>query len=91
MRFKYARHNVFTEEINKIRLSLNDDKRKQSIDSIETFTYRRNKDLVSGKEEIKCNSVIKGYKKWLNFVILQKKKQKKIIQIDHKFLIILIE
>ena len=55
MRFKYARHNVFTEEINKIRLSSNDDKRKKAIDSIETFTYRRSKDLVSDKEEIKCN------------------------------------
>ena len=91
MRFKYARHNVFTEEINKIRLSSNDDKRKKAIDSIETFTYRRSKDLVSDKEDIKCNSVIKGYKKWLNLIMLQKKKQKKIIQIDHKLLIIRIE
>ena len=29
--------NVFTEEINKIALSSNDDKRMQSIDSIETY------------------------------------------------------
>ena len=35
-RFKCKRHNVFTEEINKITLSSNDDKRMQSIDSIET-------------------------------------------------------
>ena len=34
-RFKSERHNVFTEEINKIALSSNDDKRTQSIDSIE--------------------------------------------------------
>ena len=34
-RFKSERHNVFSEEINKIALSLNDDKRMQSIDSIE--------------------------------------------------------
>ena len=33
-RFKSERHNVFTEEINKISLSSNDDKRMQSIDSI---------------------------------------------------------
>ena len=32
-------HNVFTEEINKIALSSNDDKRMQSIDLIETYTY----------------------------------------------------
>ena len=36
-RFKSEMHNVFTEEINKIALSSNDDKRMQSIDSIETY------------------------------------------------------
>ena len=35
-RSKSERHNVFTEEINKIALSSNDDKRVQSIDWIET-------------------------------------------------------
>ena len=44
-RFKSERHNVFTEEINKIALSSNDDKRMQSIDSIETYAYRTRKDL----------------------------------------------
>ena len=34
-RFKSERHNVFTEEINKIALRSNDGKRMQSIDSIE--------------------------------------------------------
>ena len=36
-RFKSERHNVFTEEIDKIALGSNDDKRMQSIDSIETY------------------------------------------------------
>ena len=58
-RFKSERHNVFTEEINKIALSSNDDKRMQSIDSIETYAYRTRKDLVSEKEEIKCSSIMK--------------------------------
>ena len=40
-------HYVFTEEINKIALISNDDKRMQSIDSIETYTYGTSKDLVS--------------------------------------------
>ena len=35
-RFKSERHNVFTEESNKIGLGSNDDKRVQSIDWIET-------------------------------------------------------
>ena len=39
------RHDVFTEEINKIVLSSNDDKRRQSIDSIETYAYETSKDL----------------------------------------------
>ena len=36
-RFKSERHNIFTEEINRIALSSNDDKKIQSIDSIETY------------------------------------------------------
>ena len=35
-RFKSERHNVFTEEVNKISFCSNDDKRMQSIDSIQT-------------------------------------------------------
>ena len=58
-RFKSERHNVYTEEIIKVAWSLNDDKRMQSIFSIETYTYGMNKDLVCKKEEIKWNSIIK--------------------------------
>ena len=61
-RFRSERHNVFTEEINKIPLSSNDDKRMQPIDSIETYAYETNKDLVCKKENIKCNNIIKQYK-----------------------------
>ena len=57
--FKSERHNAFTEEINKIALNWSDDKRMQSIDSIETDSYGASKDLVSEKEEIKCNNKIK--------------------------------
>ena len=35
----------------------------QSIDSTETYAYGKRKDLVSEKEEIKCNNIIKQYKK----------------------------
>ena len=61
-RFRSERHNVFTEGINKIALSSNDDKIVQSIDLIETYLYRTSKDLVS-KKKIKCNITIKRYKK----------------------------
>ena len=36
--FKSERHNVFTEEIRKTALNSNDDKRIQSIDSVDTHT-----------------------------------------------------
>ena len=58
-RFTSESHNIFTEEVNKISLSLNDDKRIQSIDSVETYAYGTNKDLICEKEEIKINSIIK--------------------------------
>ena len=58
--FKSERHNVFTEEINKIALSSKDDKRTQSIDLIEKYACGRNKDLLYQKE-IKCNNIIKQY------------------------------
>ena len=53
---------VFTEEINKIALSSNDDKNMQSIDSIETYAYGTSEDLVCKKGEIKCNNIIKRCK-----------------------------
>ena len=34
----------------------------QSIDSVETYAYGTSKDLVSEKEVIKCNNIIKRYK-----------------------------
>ena len=45
-RFRTEKHNMFTEEINKIALSSNEDKRIQSIDSVETCAYLRSIDLV---------------------------------------------
>ena len=62
-RFKSEMHNVFTEEINKITLVSNDIKRMQKIDLIETYAYGMSKGLVSEEEEIKCNKIIKQYKK----------------------------
>ena len=61
-RFKNEKNIIFTKQINKIAFSSNDDKRMQSIDSIETNAYETNKDLVSQKEMIKCNDIIKQYR-----------------------------
>ena len=62
-RFKSERHTVFTEEINKIALSSNDDKRMQSIDSVETHAYGMSRDIVCKREKIKLTDIIKRYKK----------------------------
>ena len=35
----------------------------ESIDSIETYAYETSKDLISEKEDIKCNNIIKQHKK----------------------------
>ena len=72
-RFKSERYNDFTEEINKIGLSSDDDKRIQSIDSMKTYAYGMRKDLVSEKEEIKCKNIMKQYKKLLTLMMLQEK------------------
>ena len=61
-RFKSNSHNLFTEEINKIVWSSNDDKRMQSIDLIEAYAYEVSKDLVNKQKEIKCNNIIKKFK-----------------------------
>ena len=50
-RLKSEKYNVFTENINKIALSSNDDKRIQSIDSIETYAHGISKDLTWKKEK----------------------------------------
>ena len=39
-RFKSDNHKVYTEEVNKIALSSNDDKRLQRHDKITTYPYR---------------------------------------------------
>ena len=41
-RFKSDHHKVYTEEINKIALSSNDDKRLQTSDRIKTYPYGTN-------------------------------------------------
>ena len=61
-RVQSGRHNVFTEKINKIALSSSDDKRMQSIDSIETYAYGTSKDLICKEENIKRNNIRKQYK-----------------------------
>ena len=41
-RFRSGHHNVYTEEVNKIALSSNDDKKLQIFDRITTYPYGTN-------------------------------------------------
>ena len=50
-RFKSYNHDVYTEEVNKIALSSNDDKRTQKFDGIETYPYGTN---VFKYVKVKC-------------------------------------
>lgn len=59
-------HNVFSEQLNKIILIYNDDKRMQSIALIETYAYGTRKDLICQKEKIKRN-IIKQYKQYKQY------------------------
>ena len=61
-RFKSERYNLFTEEINKITLCSNDDKKSRSINLIEIYAYGMNKHLVCKKEKVRLNNIIKQYK-----------------------------
>ena len=60
--FKSERHNVFTEKVNKIALSVNDNKRIQLIDSVETYGYVTSKYLICKKQKTKFINVKKNTK-----------------------------
>ena len=60
-RFRSEKHNVFTEKVNTISKSANDDKRIQTIDSIESNAHGTKRDLVCKKNENKCNNIIKEF------------------------------
>ena len=57
LRFKSNLHNVYTQEVNKIAISSNDDKRLQTYNKIATYPYGTNAYKVSEKEMI----VLKKY------------------------------
>ena len=87
-KFRSGKNNAFAEEVNKITLNANDDRRIQLIYLIEIYEYGTNDEITQRKEEIKSNNIIKQYKKWLILMMLQNKKQIGIIQIGRNILII---
>ena len=57
LRFKSDHHNVYTEEVNKIALNSNDDKRLQTFDRVTTYLYGTNAFKV-------CESEMRALKKY---------------------------
>ena len=60
-RFKSDHHKVYTEEINKIALSSNDDKRLQTFDKITTHPYGTNAFKV-------CESEMLNKQQWASWL-----------------------
>ena len=82
-RFKSERHNIYTEDVNKIALSSSDDKILQTYDRITSYPYG-----TSAGKVCKTEILSKVNIKWLILtIILMKKKGKKknIIQSGHIF------
>ena len=57
-RFKRNHHKVYAEEINKIALSSNEDKRLQTSDRIKRYPYGKNAFKVCESEILKCKRLI---------------------------------
>ena len=57
-RFKSNRHEVYTEEIDKVALSSNDDKRLQTSDRIKTYPYGTNAFKVCESEMLMVKRLI---------------------------------
>ena len=58
-RFKSYNHDVYTEEVNKIALSSNDDKRLQTFDRITTYPHGTNAFKVCESEMLLKNVKVK--------------------------------
>ena len=92
-RFKSDHHKVYTEEVKKITLSSNDDKRLQTHDKITTYPYETNAFKVCESEMLNDKRFIlwNMYKKWSNLMITLMKIKLYIIKIGHIFEIICTE
>ena len=58
-RFKSYNHDGYTEEVNKIALSSNDDKKLQTFDRITTYSYGANAFKVCESEMLLKNVKVK--------------------------------
>ena len=57
-RFRNDHHKVYTEEVNKIALSSNDDKRIQTFDKVTTYSYGTNVFMICKNEMLLKNKFV---------------------------------
>ena len=81
-RFNSETHNVFTEEVNKIALSSNNDKILQTIDGIALYPYGANAGKVCKTELLQYLNI---NVKWLILMMLQMKLKQNIMQLGGGF------
>ena len=67
-RFKSHNHDVYTEEVNKVALSSNDDKRLQTFDRITNYPYGTNAFKVCENEMLEVKNL---FLKNCNKLVLQ--------------------
>ena len=72
-RFTSDAYNVYTEKINNIALSSDDDKKLQTFDRITTYPYGANAFKV-------CESEMLSKYKWLILMIMQMKTKQNLVQ-----------
>ena len=65
-RFKNERHDVYTEEINKIALTSNDDKRLQTFDRITSYPYGASTGKVCKTEQLSKVNVMINFDNYTN-------------------------
>ena len=86
-RFKSDYRNVYTEQINNIALSSNNDKRLQAFDKTTTYPYKTNAFKV-------CKSEMLSKNKWLVLMIMQMKTKQHNLKwpyiTDHPYRILII-
>ena len=68
-RFKSDHHRVYTEEVNKIALSSNDDKRIQTFDKVTTYPYGTNTFMVCENEMLSKINLVKETKIKIRLVL----------------------
>ena len=66
--FRSDHHKVYTEEVNKIALSSNDDKRIQKFDKVTTYPYGTNAFMVC-ENEMLLKKIIENRKNNLSLVM----------------------